>query len=54
MIKRNWEFKPDDGVRLVVEDVEQDDEGLEDVEEDRPDGETLQRLPILPELNVWK
>ncbi len=44
--------EPDNGVGLIVEDVEEDDEGLKDVEEDGANGQTLQRFPILPELNV--
>ena len=44
----------DDGVGLVVQDVEEDDDGLEHVEEDRADGEALEGFTVVPELNVCK
>ena len=43
----------DDFVGLVVENVEQDDERLEDIEEDRTNRETLQRLATPPELDIY-
>ena len=43
---------PDDGVGVIIEDVEQDDQVLEDVEEDRPDGKSLGSFALLPELDV--
>lgn len=43
---------PDDGVGFVVEDVEENDEGLENVEEDRPDGETFERFTVVPEFDI--
>lgn len=39
-------------VGFVVQDVEEDDEGLEDAEKDGADREPLQRLPAVPELDV--
>jgi hypothetical protein len=44
---------PDYGVGLIVEDIEKNDEWLEDIEEDWPHRQALQRLPVVPELNVW-
>lgn len=41
-------------VGLVVEDVEEDHERLEHTEEHRADGQPLQRLPAVPELDVWR
>ena len=43
----------DDFVGLVVQNVEQDDERLEDIEEDRTNRETLQRLAAPPELDIY-
>ena len=43
---------PDDCVGVVIEDVEQDNQVLEDIEEDRPDGQTLRGLALLPKLDV--
>jgi hypothetical protein len=42
----------DHEVGLVVQHIQDNDEGLEDVEEDRSHGQTLQRLTVLPELDV--
>ena len=42
----------DDGVGLVVKDVEQNDERLEHVEEHGANRETLQGLPVVPKLDV--
>jgi len=41
-------------VGFVVQDVEEDNEGLEDAEEDGADREPLQRLPAVPELDVCR
>ena len=43
----------DDFVGLVVQNVEQDNERLEDIEEDRTNRETLQRLAAPPELDIY-
>lgn len=45
---------PHDKVGLIVHDVEHNDEWLEHVEEHRAHRQTLQRLAIPPELDVWK
>ena len=42
----------DDKVGLVIEDVEQHDEGLEDTEEDSAHREALEGLTVTPELDV--
>ena len=42
----------DDLVGLIVEDVEQNNERLEDIEEDRANREALQRLATPPELDI--
>ena len=44
----------DNKVSLVVEDVEQHDERLEDLEKYGSNWQAFQRLPIVPELYVWK
>ena len=43
----------DDFVGLIVKNVKQDDERLEDIEEDRTNRETLQRLATPPELDIY-
>ena len=43
---------PDDGVGVVVQHVEHDDAGLEDAEKHRAHRETLQRLAVVPELDI--
>ena len=42
----------DDGIGLVVKDVEQNDDRLEHVEEHGANRETLQGLPVVPKLDV--
>lgn len=42
----------DHEVCLVIKNVQDNDEGLEDVEEDRSHGQTLQGFTVLPELYV--
>ena len=42
----------DDSVGFIVTDVEQDNQRLDHVEEDRAHRQTLQRLAALPELNI--
>ena len=40
-------------VRLLIQDIQKDNQGLEHVEEDRTDRQTLQGLTILPKLDIY-
>ena len=40
-------------VGLVVHDVQEHDQGLEDTKEHWADGEALQRLAVIPELDIY-
>lgn len=43
---------PDDPIRFIVKNVEQDDRGLKHVEKDGADGQALEVLAVVPELDV--
>ena len=43
----------DNSVGFIVKNIQQHNQGLEDIEEHRAHRQTFQRLPTSPELDVW-
>lgn len=50
--KSNEDADFDDEVGLIVHDIKKYNDGLKDVEEDRTNRQTLERLTVAPELNI--
>lgn len=43
----------DQGIGLIVQDIQKYDETLENIEEDWSDRQSLKWLAVVPELDVW-